>query len=91
MYGLGFTYDPCTNTMYTDREAVKAAQVLTEGLEYSPTDTTTTRPNPRGFPMNVREVQETVMYIHMCQPGWQSTLRLISEFNQISEAVVLRY
>ncbi|PBK93506.1 hypothetical protein ARMGADRAFT_1079818 [Armillaria gallica] len=91
MYGLGFTYDPCTNTMYTDREAVEAAQALAEGLEYSPTDTTTTQPNPRGFLMNIQEVQETVTYIHMRQPGWQSTLRLISEFNRISEAIVLRY
>lgn len=41
--------------------------------------------------MNIQEVQETVTYIHMQQLGWQSTLRLLSEFNQISEAVVLRY
>ncbi len=84
MYGLRFMYDPCMNTMYTmytDREVVKAAQALMEGLEYSPTDTMTTWPNPRGFPMNIREVQEMVAYIHMHQPGWQSMLRLISEFD----------
>ncbi|PBK96037.1 hypothetical protein ARMGADRAFT_1028259 [Armillaria gallica] len=58
MYGPGFTYDSCTNTMYTDREAVDAAGAMAKGIEYATPRNMESCTNPRGFPMNRQEVQE---------------------------------
>lgn len=41
--------------------------------------------------MNVREVQETINYVHTRQVGWQATLRLLCKFHRISESVIMRY
>ncbi len=84
-------YDPQTNIMYTDREAIDAARALTDGVEVHVPLNIACRPNPRGFPMNIQEVQETVNYIHLRQTGWQATLRLICEFHHISKSVIMRY
>ncbi len=91
MYGPRFTYDPCTNIIYADREAVDASRALADGVVFQVLQNITRRPNPHGFPMNIREVQETVNYIHLRQASWQATLRLISEFHRISESVIMRY
>lgn len=91
MFGPGFTYDPRTNIMYTDREAVDVARALAEGYEFLIPPNMRRRPNPRGFPMNVREVQETASYVHTRQVGWQATLRLLCEFHRIAESVIIRY
>ncbi|SJK99798.1 uncharacterized protein ARMOST_03109 [Armillaria ostoyae] len=91
MYGPGFTYDSRTNIIYTDREAVDAASAMADGVVYATPRSIERRPNPRGFPMNRREVQESVTFVHMRQNGWQATLRLLCEFHRISEAVILRY
>lgn len=91
MYGPGFTYDSRTNVMYTDQEAVDAARAMADGVVYATPRNIDQRPNPRGFPMNRREVQESVTFVHMRQNGWQATLRLLCEFHRISEAVILRY
>lgn len=74
-----------------DREAVDAAGTMAKGLEYMTPHNMERRPNPRGFPMNRHEVQESVTYIHMHQPRWQGTLCLLCEFHCISESVMLRY
>ncbi|PBK61981.1 hypothetical protein ARMSODRAFT_981156 [Armillaria solidipes] len=60
MYGPGFTYDPRTNIVYTDREAVDAAGAMAAGLDYPTPSDIARQPNPRGFPMNIREVQESI-------------------------------
>ncbi len=84
-------YNPHTNIVYTDHEAVDAAQAMAAGLDYPTPSDISRRLNPRGFPMNVCEVQESVTYIHMRQVRWQSTLRLLCEFHCISESVILHY
>ncbi len=91
MYGPRFTYNPQMNIMYTDREAVDATQAMAEGMEFLLPLNMSRRPNPRGFPMNVREVQETINYIHTHQSGWQAMLHLVCEFHQIVESVIMRY
>ncbi len=91
MYGPGFAYDPCTNVVYADCEAVDAARSMVEGLGVNiPTDMNAC-PNPHGFPMTVRDVQESVTFVHMCRHGWQSTLRLLCEFHRILSSVIMHY
>ncbi len=38
--------------------------------------------------MNVCEVHESIMFIHMCCPGWQAMLRLLWEFQQITTSMI---
>lgn len=91
MYGPRFTHDPRTNIMHTDCEAVEASRLLAEGLVVPLPMGVADCPNPRGFPMNVREVQESATYVHMRRPGWQATLCLLWEFHRISTSLVMRY
>ncbi|SJL16372.1 uncharacterized protein ARMOST_19894 [Armillaria ostoyae] len=91
MYGPGFTHDPRTNIMYTDREAVEASRMLADGAVVPVPVDMADQLNPRGFPMNVREVQESATFVHMRRPGWQGVLHLLWEFHRISTSVVMRY
>ncbi|PBK88926.1 hypothetical protein ARMGADRAFT_1084034 [Armillaria gallica] len=91
MFGLGFTYDPQTNMIYADCEAVDASCTLADGISVLTPPNLDHHPNPRGFPMNVHKVQESVNHIHTRQPGWQTTLHLICKFHHTSESVIIWY
>ncbi|PBK86363.1 hypothetical protein ARMGADRAFT_1035552 [Armillaria gallica] len=88
MYRPGFLYNPCTNIMYMDCEAVDATKALEEGMAVPIPPDMANRPNPRGFPMNVHKVQESVMFIHMHCPGWQAILWLLWEFQCIATSMI---
>ncbi|PBK84588.1 hypothetical protein ARMGADRAFT_1037064 [Armillaria gallica] len=77
--------------MYTDCEAVEVSRLLANGVVVPVPLDMADRPNPRGFPMNVWEVQESATFVHMHRPGWQATLCLLWEFHWISTSVVMRY
>ncbi len=66
-------------------DTVKA---LEEGMTIPVLPDMANQPNPRGFPMNVCEVHESIMFIHMCCPGWQAMLRLLWEFQQITTSII---
>ncbi|PBK90130.1 hypothetical protein ARMGADRAFT_1083019 [Armillaria gallica] len=91
MYRPRFIHDPHTNILYTDCEAVNAAQLIAEGMDVPPPPNVRNRLNPRGFPMNVKEVHDSVTFIHMCKMGWQAVLCLLWEFHRISSSVIMRY
>ncbi len=91
MYGPGFTYDRKNNIMYVDMEAVDAAKAFAQQLDYPLPHRMGARPNPRGFPMTVCEVRESIRYITTRMPKWQNVLRLLAEFQRISTSVIARY
>ncbi|PBK70534.1 hypothetical protein ARMSODRAFT_1018061 [Armillaria solidipes] len=91
MYGPGFTYDRRNNIMYADTEAVEAAKSFAARAEYPLPNRMGARPNPRGFPMSIYEVRESIRYILSRMPKWQNVLRLLAEFQRISTSVIARY
>ncbi len=81
MYGPGFVHEPCTNIVYTNCEAVDAVKLIAEGMDVPPPPNVRGRPNPRGFLMNMKEVHDSVAFIHMCKMGWQVVLCLLWKFH----------
>ncbi|PBK97564.1 hypothetical protein ARMGADRAFT_1027056 [Armillaria gallica] len=75
-----FVYNQHTNTMYMDREAVDAARAMSDGTDIPVPVDNKLQPNPQGFPMNIREVQDCIHVVLGRRHQWQPTLHLLCEF-----------
>ncbi|PBK92974.1 hypothetical protein ARMGADRAFT_1030434 [Armillaria gallica] len=91
MIGPGFLYIPKYNMVLVNAEALSATRVLDSGQAYRPPGGNNQHPNPRGFPMNVRELKEMVSEVQGRHPRWRSDLYLLAEFYRISSSVRLEY
>ncbi len=91
MLGPGLLYVRKYNMVLANSEAVGAARALEGGRGFRPPSALEQRPNPRGFPMNIREMTRMVRDIRNRQPRWRNTLHLLAEFHRIASNVRLEY
>ncbi len=91
MLGPGLLYVRKYNMVLANSEAVGAARALEGGRGIHPLSALELRPNPRGFPMNIREITMMVRDIRNQQPRWRHLLYLLADFHRIASNVRLEY
>ncbi|PBK65441.1 hypothetical protein ARMSODRAFT_1022250 [Armillaria solidipes] len=91
MLGPGLLYVCKYNVVLAHSEAVGAAHALEGGKAIHPPSSLELQPNPRGFPMNIREITRMVRDICTRQPRWWNLLYLLADFHRIASNVRLEY
>ncbi|KAK0429655.1 hypothetical protein EV421DRAFT_1914262 [Armillaria borealis] len=88
---LGFLYIRKYNIVLANTEATGAMRAIDNGRGLQAPIGLEQRPNPRGFPMNIRELAGMVREIQGRHPRWRNDLYLLGEFYRISLSVRLEY